>query len=44
MEPIPDTARVVKNLRLDTSWVLEENLLLLNEYGNETPKDILLYP
>lgn len=29
MQPIPDIASMAKNLKLDTSWVPEENLLLL---------------
>ena len=26
-ESIPDTAKVAKNLRLDRSWALEENII-----------------
>ena len=27
MEPIPDTAKMAKNLRLDISWVIQENII-----------------
>lgn len=53
MEPIPDTANVVKNLILDALWTLtirevskgEHTITLLKEHGNKiTPSGLLLYP
>ena len=52
MDPISDTTKVAKNLRLDRSWVLAKNkqtkkpmtIILLKEHGNKmTSSDIVLY-
>ena len=44
MEPISDTAKVAKTLRLDGSKGKSTTIILLKEHSNKmTPNDIMLY-